>query len=71
LSQTHAFVGKAYKIGKPSNFVTLNQDYNTHKFFNYFYDYLKPQTIFTIDTNKCRENILYYGEFDYCVFKYL
>ena len=31
LSQTHAFVEKAYKIDKPSSFVNLNQDYNRHK----------------------------------------
>ncbi len=29
---------------------------------------LKPQTLFSIDINKCRKNILYSGEFDYCVF---
>jgi hypothetical protein len=68
LSQTHAFVEKAYKIVKPSSFVNLNQDYNRHKILNYYCDYLKPQTLFTIDINKCRKNILYYGEFDYCVF---
>jgi hypothetical protein len=45
LSQTHAFVEKAY-------FKEIQQD----------------QTIFTIDINKCRKNILYYGDFDYCVF---
>ena len=45
LSQTHAFVEKAY------------------------FDELQPdQTIFTIDINKCRKNILYYGKFDYCIF---
>jgi hypothetical protein len=41
-SQTHAFVEKAYKIDKPSNFVNLNQDYNRHKILNYYYDYHKP-----------------------------
>jgi hypothetical protein len=45
LSQTHAFVEKAY-------FKEIQED----------------QTIFTIDINKCRKNILYYGKFDYCVF---
>ena len=54
LSQTHAFVEKAYKIDKPSNFVNLNQDYNRHKILNYYYEYLKPQTLFSIDINKCR-----------------
>jgi hypothetical protein len=36
LRQTHAFVEKAYKIDKPSNFVNLNQDYNRqfYKKFN-------------------------------------
>ena len=68
LSQTHAFVEKAYKIDKPSSFVNLNQDYNRHKILNYYYEYLKPQTLFSIDINKCRKNILYYGEFDYCIF---
>jgi hypothetical protein len=24
--------------------------------------------MFSIDINKCRKNILYYGEFDFCVF---
>ncbi len=33
-----------------------------------FYEYLKPQTLFSIDINKCRKNILYYGKIDYCVF---
>jgi len=45
LSQTHAFVEKAY--------------YN---------EIQADQIIFTIDINKCRKNILYYGQFDYCVF---
>jgi len=45
LSQTHAFVEKAY-------FKEIQED----------------QTIFTIDINKCRKNILYYGKFDFCVF---
>jgi len=45
LSQTHAFVEKAY-------FKELEAD----------------KTIYSIDINKCRKNILYYGEFDYCVF---
>ncbi len=68
LSQTHTFVEKVYKIDKPTSFVNLNQDYNRHKILNYYYDYLKPQTLFTIDINKCRKNILCYGEFDCSVF---
>jgi hypothetical protein len=72
LSQTHASVKKVYKIGdstdKPSSFVNLNQDYSRHKILNYYYEYLKPQTLFTIDINKCRKNILYYGKYRYCVF---
>ena len=34
--------------------------------------YFKPleedKIIYTIDINKCRKNILYYGDYDYCVF---
>ena len=45
LSQTHAFVEKAY-------FKELEED----------------KVIYSIDINKCRKNILYYGEYDYCVF---
>ena len=45
LSQTHAFVEKAY-------FKELEED----------------KIIYSIDMNKCRKNILYYGKFDYCVF---
>ena len=45
LSQTHAFVEKAY-------YKNIQED----------------QKIFTIDINKCRKNILYYGNFNYCVF---
>ena len=45
LSQTHAFVEKAY--------------YN---------ELQADQIVFTIDINKCRKNIMYYGQFDYCVF---
>ena len=45
LSQTHAFVEKAY-------FKKLDED----------------KIIYSIDINKCRENILYYGNYDYCVF---
>jgi len=45
LSQTHAFVEKAY-------FKELEED----------------KIIYSIDINKCRKNILYYGKFDYCVF---
>ncbi len=52
LSQTHAFVEKAYKIDKLSNFVNLNQDYNRHKILNYYFRYLKSQTLFSIDINK-------------------
>jgi hypothetical protein len=26
------------------------------------------KTIYSIDINKCRKNILHFGEFDYCVF---
>ena len=45
LSQTHAFVEKAY-------FKELEQD----------------KIIYSIDINKCRKNILYYGDYNYCVF---
>ncbi len=68
MSKTHTFVEKAYKLDKPTNLINLNQDYNRHKILNYYYDYLKPQTLFSIDINKCRKNILYYGEFYYCVY---
>ncbi len=42
----------------------------THAFVEkVYYDELESdKTIFTIDINKCRKNILYYGKFDYCVF---
>ena len=45
LSQTHAFVEKAY-------FKELEQD----------------KIIYSIDINKCRKNILYYGDYNFCVF---
>jgi 5-methylcytosine-specific restriction protein A len=45
LSQTHAFVEKAY-----------------------FKELEKDKVIYSIDINKCRKNILYYGDYDYCVF---
>ena len=45
MSQTHAFVEKAY-------FKELEED----------------KIIYSIDINKCCKNILYYGQFDYCVF---
>jgi hypothetical protein len=45
LSQTHAFVEKAY-----------------------FNELEKDKVIYSIDINKCRKNILYYGEYNYCVF---
>ena len=45
----------------------LNQ---THAFVEkaYFKELQEDQTIFTIDINKCRKNILYYGKYHYCVF---
>ncbi len=54
----------------PSNFVNLNQDYNRYKNLNYYCDYLKPQTLVSIDINKRRKNMLYYGEFDRYAFKF-
>ena len=45
LSQTHAFVEKAY-----------------------FKQIEENKIIYSIDINKCRKNILYYGDYDYCVF---
>jgi hypothetical protein len=37
----------------------------------HFKESQEDHTIFTIDINKCRKNILYYGKFDYCVFTVL
>jgi hypothetical protein len=34
----------------------------------YFKEIQQDQIIFTIDINECRKNLLYYGEYDYCVF---
>jgi hypothetical protein len=34
----------------------------------YFDELESDKQIFTIDINKCRKNIFYYGKFDYCVF---
>jgi hypothetical protein len=33
-----------------------------------FKELQQDHTIFTIDIDKCRKNILYYGKFDHCVF---
>ena len=42
----------------------------THAFVEkaYYEELQQDRKIYSIDINKCRKNILYYGEFDYCVF---
>jgi len=42
----------------------------THAFVEkvYYKELQQDQKIYSIDINKCRKNILYYGEYDYCVF---
>ncbi len=37
--------------------------------FSFFFGEIESdKTILCIDTNKCRNNILYHGKYDYCVF---
>jgi hypothetical protein len=42
----------------------------THAFVEkaYFKQVEEDKIIYSIDINKCRKNILYYGDYDYCVF---
>ncbi len=42
----------------------------THTFVEkvYYKELQQDKKIYSIDINKCRKNILYYGEYDYCVF---
>ena len=34
----------------------------------YFKEVEEDKIMYTIDINKCRKNILYYGKYSYCVF---
>jgi hypothetical protein len=45
-------LSQTHAFVEPINFDEVNND----------------KTIYTIDINKCRKNILYYGKYDYCVF---